>query len=116
VNQWISPATVTRLQVQNGVETAREVFVTLSVSGTPPGNGDGIAFDSAGNFYALAGALYKVTPSKAITVIPTTAAPTSGMEFGCGTISCSDLFFATSAGVSKMTVMDPGMNVPWHRH
>jgi sugar lactone lactonase YvrE len=111
VNQWSNPATITRLQLQNGAEVARELYATLTNQ-----HGDGIAFDSAGNLYALAQGLYKVTPAKQVTLLPTPGVtPSSGLEFGCGAVSCNDLFVANRGGVAKMTMPDPGMNVPWHR-
>ncbi len=110
VNIWSpTPATIIRLNVQNGLAVSQELFVTLTGSG----NGDGIAFDSAGNLYAAAGQLYKVTPARVVTSLGVPAA--AGMEFGCGAISCNDLFYSAPAGVLKMTVTTPGLDVFWHR-
>jgi len=110
VNIWSpSPATIVRLNIQNGVAVAQELFVTLTGSG----NGDGIAFDSAGNIYANAGGLYKVTPAKEVTKVA--ASGTAGIELGCGALSCNDLFYSTASTVSLLTVTPGGLNVYWHR-
>lgn len=108
VNQF-AVGGVTRLQLQAGKEISRETFVTF---GGPMG--DGIAFDALGNFYAADRGLYKVTPARQSTLVPGVAAA-SGMEFGCGLLSCNDLFISTNQGVVKYTAPAPGMNVPWHR-
>jgi hypothetical protein len=108
VNIWMpTPATIMRLNVQTGVP---EIFVTL----TGASNGDGIAFDSAGNLYANAGGLFMVTPTKTVTKIAATGS--AGIEFGCGAISCNELFYATPSGVMKMTATNPGLDVFWHEH
>ncbi|MDP9149258.1 MAG: hypothetical protein M3O36_04860 [Myxococcota bacterium] len=107
VNIWSpTPATILRVNIQTG---AVELFATLTGST----NGDGIAFDSAGNLYAAAGHLYKVTPAKVVTMLPNAAA--AGIEFGCGAISCNDMFYsAPGSATMKTTVTPGGMDVFWH--
>ena len=113
INEW-SPAQITRLDLQNGLEVSRDSpWTSFQVTGGPtPSQGDGIAFDSAGNVYAAAHQLYKITPAKQVTVVSMTAG--AGIEFGCGTLSCNDLLYSSPAGVSLYNSPIPGFVVPWH--
>jgi streptogramin lyase len=109
ITKWTPTATITRLHLQNGMETSRDTdWVTLGTAT----HGDGIAFDSAGNIYTAAQALYMVTPSKQVTMIAPTAG--AGIEFGCGALSCNDLFYSSGTSVLKYKAPNPGFAVPWH--
>jgi sugar lactone lactonase YvrE len=98
---------ITRLKLENNVETSRELFVKL-----PKGSADGIAFDKAGNLYATAGALWKVTPDKMTTMVNATGG--ANVEFGVGALSCKDVLWAGSE-TRKVSIDTEGMDVPWHR-
>jgi hypothetical protein len=98
---------ITRLKLENNVEVSRELFVKL-----PKGSADGIAFDKAGNLYATAGALWKVTPDKMTTMV--NASGGANVEFGVGALSCKDVLWA-GGETRKATIDTEGMDVPWHR-
>jgi hypothetical protein len=109
VNAWVNPGAVTCIKLDATFKEAagsREEYAKFS-----KGNGDGIAFDKAGNMYAVSGALWKVTPDKVITQVD--PAGGSGIEFGAGALPCNLLFWAS--GANSKTVDNPGMEVPWHR-
>jgi hypothetical protein len=107
-------ATITRLHLQNGMEASRDAdWVTVQVGGGAAAtHGDGIAFDSAGNIYTAAQALYMITPSKQVTMVAPTAG--AGIEFGCGALSCNDLFYSSGNAVVKYAAPNAGFAVPWH--
>jgi hypothetical protein len=137
INQYTTPATITRLQLQNGMEVSRDDnWVTLSApdagvfidAGDAGGfvsstKGDGVAFDQAGFLYASAAGLYKVNlATKEVTAVPAadpTIVAAAGIEFGCGAMSCNDILFSAKISgvqnVSKLTLPSPGIVVPWHQ-
>jgi sugar lactone lactonase YvrE len=99
---------VVKLGLQNGKETSR-MTVTKGVT-----HGDGIAFDSAGNMYFNAGMFFQLAPGSAT---PKMLAPTggAGIEFGCGQLSCNDVFYSNGGATGKFTAPSPGQPVPWHK-
>ncbi len=105
VLSWTKPGVVTRIKLDAmSKEASREKFAEV-----PLGNADGIAFDKMGNMYVTSGGLYKITPDKVVSMVD----PTGGanVEFGAGSLACTDLLWSTR----KMTVPVAGMDVPWHR-
>jgi streptogramin lyase len=114
ITRWTPTATITRLHLQNGMEMSRDTdWVTVQAGGGAAAtHGDGIAFDSAGNLYTAAQALYMITPSKQVTMVAPTAG--AGIEFGCGALSCNDLFYSSGTAVVMYKAPNPGFAVPWH--
>jgi sugar lactone lactonase YvrE len=108
VSQW-GPGTVTRIQLQGGKETTRELYVTLGMI-----HGDGIELDNAGNLYAAAKQLFQVPSAMMKTMVAPTAG--AGIEFGCGALSCNSMFYSSGTATLKYTAPNPGRSVPWHRH
>jgi sugar lactone lactonase YvrE len=103
---------ITRLTLSNNLEVSRDVFIDL------PGakNGDGIAFDKAGNVYLTAAGLWKVTPDKKVTML--SAQGGANIEFGAGALSCKELLWVTNnAMVPPQHIQSDveGRDVYWHR-
>jgi sugar lactone lactonase YvrE len=104
---------ITRLTLgSDHAESSRDVFIDL-----PGGkNGDGIAFDKAGNVYLTAAGLYRVTPAKQVTML--SAQGGANIEFGAGALSCKELLWATNSATvppQHLPVDVEGRDVYWHR-
>lgn len=102
---------VTRLTLADGVETGRDLFATL-----PQAKGDGIAFDAKGRIYVTAAStLYELTPDGK-TVTPLGRSAGANIDFGTGSLSCSDMYVAGNGqGIRLFRHDTAGLDVPWHR-
>lgn len=101
------------LTLVDGAETARD---TVS---TDLGNPDGLAFDADGRIYVGDNGGDRLLRLDAdgtnMTVLRESLYAAANVEFGAGTLSCSDIYVASSSGVVRVEDgTAAGFVTPWH--
>jgi sugar lactone lactonase YvrE len=103
-----------RLTLADGRETGRTMLATGL------GSADGLALDAMGNLYVTdqrAGRLVRLSPTggNPEDLLTGLNAP-ANIEFGYGTLRCTDIYIATGGGIRRFEEgMVAGAPVPWHR-
>ena len=104
---------VIRLVLADGVETARSTFTT------GVGSPDGIAFDATGRLYVsdnAGGRLFRINADgTGRTTLATNIPQAANIEFGAGSLSCSDIYVSSGATLFRYEMGDTaGATVSWH--